>query len=74
MLNNSFFPTNWKKSKIYPIPKKGKDSVSPDDYRPISLLPNISKVFEVIVKDTLVQLCAEKYIPGVLVEVCRFFQ
>ena len=60
MLNNSFFPTNWKKSKITPIPKKGKDSVSPGDFRPISLLPNISKVFEVIVKDSLLQLCAEK--------------
>ena len=60
MLNNGFFPTNWEKSKITPIPKKGKDSVSPGDFRPISLLPNISKVFEVIVKDSLLQLCAEK--------------
>ena len=55
-----FFPTNWKKSKFTPIPKKGKGSVSPGDFRLISLLPNINKVFKVIVKDSLMKLCPEK--------------
>ena len=37
------FPIKWKEAHVQPIPKKGK-SPNEDDYRPISLLSNISKV------------------------------
>lgn len=53
LLNNSFFPGQWKKARVFPILKRGKDSSSPQSYRPISLLPNISKVFEVLVLKAL---------------------
>ena len=38
-------PTDWKSSLVVPIPKKG-DLSDPSNYRPISLLPVLSKVLE----------------------------
>lgn len=57
LLNNCYFPKDWKKAKVIPIPKKNKDASLPANLRPISLLPNISKVFEVIINKRLVQYC-----------------
>lgn len=44
--NNSFIPPSWKESYVMPIVKPFKNPQSPDSYRPISLLPNVSKVYE----------------------------
>ena len=44
------FPNAFKVSKLKPIYKKGK-KVDPSNYRPISLLPLISKVIEKVVDD-----------------------
>ena len=41
-------PTQWKRAKIVPLHKKG-DKELPDNYRPISLLPVVSKVLERVV-------------------------
>lgn len=41
-----YFPCNWKKAKIVPIPKPGKDLRLTENYRPISLLPTMSKILE----------------------------
>ena len=41
-----YFPNKWKKSIIIMIPKPGKDHTMPSSYRPISLLPCMSKLFE----------------------------
>lgn len=40
------FPTTWKRAVVIPLPKEGKDPHQPGNYRPISLLPCLSKVFE----------------------------
>jgi len=39
-ITTSSFPTIWKNAKIFPIPKLN------NDYRPISMLPFLSKIFE----------------------------
>lgn len=43
IVTTSKFPTIWKHAKIIPIPKSDKD------YRPIAILPYLSKVFERLV-------------------------
>lgn len=40
------FPTQWKMAKIIPVPKTSWE----DDFRPISILPFLSKVFEKIIQ------------------------
>ena len=45
MLKTGIFPNAFKKSKITPLFKKG-DSSLVANYRPISLLPTMSKIFE----------------------------
>ena len=42
--NSSKLPTDWKTARLCAIPKQGK----PDQFRPISLLPCLSKIQEII--------------------------
>ena len=51
-LEQSVFPTIWKKSKIMSLFKKG-DQHHPSNYRPISLLSTVGKVFERIIHKNL---------------------
>lgn len=41
-----YFPNQWKIAQIILIPKPGKDATQVASYRPISLLPTFSKLFE----------------------------
>ncbi|CAB0039758.1 unnamed protein product [Trichogramma brassicae] len=52
-LNNSYFPSAWKKAKLIILKKKKNQHTHLDNLRPISLLPAISKVFEKIIKLSL---------------------
>ncbi|XP_076383724.1 uncharacterized protein LOC143260972 [Megalopta genalis] len=56
-LNRAYFPTAWKIAKLIAIKKKGKNSSDPSSYRPISLLPNISKIFEVTINKAIDSFC-----------------
>lgn len=47
-LNNCLFPSLWKKAYVIPIHKKGSKSKI-DNYRPISILNCVAKVFEQII-------------------------
>lgn len=49
LLNNMHFPHRRKKAKVVPILKKGKEPSSPSSYRPISLLSNMGKVYEMLI-------------------------
>lgn len=46
MLRLAYFPTSWKHAHIIMIPKPNKRQSDPTSYRPISLLPFFSKIFE----------------------------
>jgi hypothetical protein len=51
-LETGSIPTQLKIAKVVPI-FKGGDSLLPDNYRPISLLPNFSKILEKVVSNRL---------------------
>ena len=51
-LASGVFPNHWKKGNIVPIHKKGDKSIV-KNYRPVSLLPILSKLFEKCIYDTL---------------------
>ncbi len=52
-LETGIIPTQLKIAKVVPIYKAG-DRLSPDNYRPISLLPNFSKILEKVVSNRLI--------------------
>ena len=52
MLTTGIFPDAFKLSKVIPLFKKGDSSLLVN-YRPISLLPTISKIFEKVIHDQL---------------------
>ncbi len=53
-IDESTFPTDWKISRICPIPKV-PNPTSLAEYRPISILPVLSKVFERIILEQLTE-------------------
>ncbi|GFT26313.1 probable RNA-directed DNA polymerase from transposon X-element [Trichonephila clavipes] len=55
ILKVGYFPQLWKKASVIPILKPGKDPTLPDIYsfRPISLLPVLSKITEKIIQKRL---------------------
>lgn len=52
-LRHSYFPSSWKTATIIMIPKPNKNHSLPNNYRPISLLVTMSKVFEKILLNYL---------------------
>ena len=51
-ISTGVFPTEWKLARVSPIFKKGKRD-DPNNYRPISIIPTVAKIFEKIVYDHL---------------------
>lgn len=53
-LSTGIFPDLFKQALVHPVHKgDGKDPREPGSYRPISILPALSKVLEVVVRDAL---------------------
>ena len=48
------FPSSWKEALVIPIPKPGKDSSDPNNYRPIALTSCLCKTLERMVNTRLV--------------------
>lgn len=59
MLQQGVYPNLLKKSIVIPIFKGGNNKKDPDKYRPISILPILSKVFEKILLDKLEKFADE---------------
>ncbi len=49
ILRTGYFPIIWKNSEIIPVPKPHKNHNNTESYRPISLLPSLSKILEKII-------------------------
>lgn len=65
ILTSSKFPMAWKSARVVPIPKT-RVVHGPDDLRPISILPALSKVVEHILRDQIlnsasVKICNSQY-------------
>ncbi|GFS67792.1 integrase catalytic domain-containing protein [Trichonephila clavipes] len=58
LFKNNYFPNSWKTAVVIPILKPEKDSALPSNYRPISLLTCLSKVYEFVLLQRLNQHCA----------------
>ena len=58
-LKFNYFPKRWKLALIRPIPKT-QNPVSPTDFRPISLLPAFSKIYEKILSDQMKNYFSEE--------------
>ena len=54
MLETGIFPDDWKKAKVHPIFKSDERNI-PNNYRPISLLPVISKIIERVMHSQLLE-------------------
>ena len=53
-LKESCFPNCWKVSSVVPVFKNVGERSTAKNYRPVSLLPVVSKVFEKLVNSTIV--------------------
>ena len=53
-LKAGYFSTAWEKANVAPVHKKGNKQIL-SNYRPVSLLPICSKLFEKIIFDTIFQ-------------------
>ncbi|GBN90814.1 putative RNA-directed DNA polymerase from transposon X-element [Araneus ventricosus] len=56
MMEKCYFPQCWKTAVVVPIPKTDQDLNLPQNYRPISLLSSLSKVYESVLLKRLNQL------------------
>jgi len=61
ILETGNFPTNWASSIILPIHKTG-DTTNPNNYRPISLLPTLTKLLTGMISTRLSEWCDENNI------------
>lgn len=60
ILRTGYFPIQWKVSQVILIPKLGKPPEEVTSYRPISLLPIMSKLFEKLLLKRLKPILLEK--------------
>ena len=55
-IETGIYPSSWKKANVVPVHKKGSRQCK-NDYRPISLLPIFSKIFEKLLFDACMYVC-----------------
>ena len=70
----SHFPKGCKLAKLKPLHKKGTKT-DPKKFRPISLLPIVSKIFEKVIHDETMEYLTDNNIlcKYVTAELCKFF-
>ncbi|GBM51582.1 putative RNA-directed DNA polymerase from transposon BS [Araneus ventricosus] len=63
MLKFRHFPNCWKTARVLPILKPGKDPTHPVSYRPISLLPTLSKLGEKLILNRYLTRATKRRLP-----------
>ena len=58
-IENGIFPDCFKTAKVIPLYKNG-DRKDPGNYRPISLLGSLSKIFEKLLHESMMKFCESK--------------
>jgi hypothetical protein len=58
----NYIPDAWKTAEVIMIPKSGKNLSEVESYRPIALLPIMSKLFEKLILKRLKPIIAEKHL------------
>ncbi|XP_057312380.1 uncharacterized protein LOC130653901 [Hydractinia symbiolongicarpus] len=75
-INTSTVPSAWKVAKVAPIFKSG-DSSLPENYRPISILPVLSKILEKAIHNELMKIRREidggKLVGAVYIDLSKAF-
>ena len=62
LIRTGDFPSAWRTANVTPIPKTSPPSIHPENYRPISITPCISKVYEKIICDRLMRYVEGKHL------------
>ena len=62
-ITHSVFPSNRKLASVVPVFKGSGAKSDPSNYRPISLLPIMSKVFESLINQQLIDYLVEHELP-----------
>lgn len=62
MTRLKFFPPQWKVAKIIMVPKPDKQPEDPKSYRPLSLLPIASKVYEALLLTRILSVIHDKHL------------
>ena len=62
LIRSGDFPEVWRTANVTPIPKTSPPSVHPENYRPISITPCISKVYERLICDKLMKFVEHKHL------------
>ena len=57
MFHAGYYPDEWKVGSVAPVYKRNGPKVSKECYRPITLLPTLSKICEAIIHDRLLEHC-----------------
>ena len=60
-LATGILPSEWKLARVVPVPKSEAQKHSPSGYRPISILPTVSKILEHHVSDIILDHICEAY-------------
>ena len=69
---NGILPDFWKEAIVIPMPKPGKDSTNPSNYRPLALTSCICKTMERMVNERLVWFLEKnKHIAAVQSGFCK---
>ncbi|GFS80725.1 hypothetical protein TNCV_86441 [Trichonephila clavipes] len=61
-LQFNYFPKEWKHAQITVLPKPKKDTKFAENYRPISLLSCLGKIYEKIILTRIIDHCDRNYI------------